>query len=55
MLQDSLSSVESLVTKHEDFEKFLLNQEEKLGQLKEHAAKLLSDDHYESPAIITRR
>lgn len=43
------------MTKHEEFEKFLLNQEEKLGQLKEHASQLLADDHYESPAIITRR
>lgn len=54
-LGDSLSSVESLVKKHENFEKSLLNQEEKLGQLKEYASKLLTDDHYESPAIITRR
>ena len=50
-----MSSVESLVKKHENFEKSLLNQEEKLGQLKEYASKLLTDDHYESPAIITRR
>ncbi len=35
--------------------KSLENQEDKLGQLREHAATLVSKDHYESPAIITRR
>lgn len=53
--QDSLSSVESLIRKHDDFGKSLLAQEEKLGHLKDHATKLLAEDHYDTPAIITRR
>lgn len=54
-LKDSLSSVEALIKKHEGFEKSLLAQEEKLNQLKVHATTLLAEDHYDSPAIITRR
>lgn len=55
VVQDSLSSVEALIKKHEGFEKSLLAQEDKLNQLKDHATTLLAEDHYDSPAIITRR
>lgn len=40
-LGDSLDSVESLIKKHEDFEKSLMAQEEKINALDEFATKLI--------------
>ena len=40
-LGDSLDTVESLIKKHEDFEKSLSAQEEKINALDEFATKLI--------------
>lgn len=40
-LGDSLDAVEHLIKKHEDFEKSLLAQEEKISALDEFATKLI--------------
>ena len=40
-LGDSLDSVEALIKKHEDFEKSLAAQEEKIKALDEFASKLI--------------
>lgn len=43
-----------LVKKHNDFEKLLSTQEEKVQQLQEHGDKLLAQNHFES-GLIARR
>ncbi|KAH8851040.1 Spectrin alpha chain [Schistosoma japonicum] len=48
---DSLDSVEALIRKHEDFEKSLLAQEEKMHQLDEFAEKLVETNHYASAQV----
>ncbi|CAH8834837.1 unnamed protein product [Trichobilharzia szidati] len=48
---DSLDSVEALIRKHEDFEKSLLAQEEKMRQLDEFAAKLIESNHYAAAQV----
>ncbi|CAH8828990.1 unnamed protein product [Trichobilharzia szidati] len=48
---DSLDSVEALIRKHEDFEKSLLEQEEKMRQLDEFAAKLIESNHYAAAQV----
>merc|ERR1711997_1037168 len=45
-LGDSLDSVEALIKKHEDFEKSLAAQEEKIRALNELASKLIEGQHY---------
>ena len=55
MLQDSLDSVEALIKKHQDFEKSLAPQGEKLNALEVFSQKLLAEGHYESEAVVTRR
>ncbi|GMR45924.1 hypothetical protein PMAYCL1PPCAC_16119, partial [Pristionchus mayeri] len=54
-LGDSLDSVESLIKKHEDFEKSLNAQEEKINALDEFATKLIQGQHYEAPKVAERR
>ena len=44
-LGDSLDSVEALIKKHEDFEKSLAAQEEKIKALDEFASKLIEGTH----------
>ncbi|CAH8451535.1 unnamed protein product [Schistosoma rodhaini] len=48
---DSLDSVEALIRKHEDFEKSLLAQEEKMHHFDELAKKLIETDHYAAAQV----
>ncbi|XP_077987102.1 spectrin alpha chain, non-erythrocytic 1-like isoform X2 [Glandiceps talaboti] len=52
---DSLDGVESLIKKHEDFDKAINAQEEKIKALQSFADQLVAADHYDSPAINERR
>ncbi|XP_056301760.1 spectrin alpha chain, non-erythrocytic 1 isoform X10 [Danio aesculapii] len=54
-LGDSLDSVEALLKKHEDFEKSLSAQEEKITALDEFASKLIQNNHYAKDDVATRR
>ncbi|KHN88357.1 Spectrin alpha chain [Toxocara canis] len=54
-LGDSLDSVESLIKKHEDFEKSLAAQEEKINALDEFATKLIQGQHYAADDVAKRR
>ncbi|VDN60745.1 unnamed protein product [Dracunculus medinensis] len=54
-LGDSLDSVESLLKKHEDFEKSLAAQEEKINALDEFATKLIQGQHYAADDVSRRR
>ncbi|XP_056289085.1 spectrin alpha chain, non-erythrocytic 1 [Pseudoliparis swirei] len=54
-LGDSLDSVEALLKKHEDFEKSLSAQEEKITALDEFATKLIQNSHYAKEDVATRR
>jgi spectrin alpha len=54
-LGDSLDSVESLIKKHEDFEKSLAAQEEKIKALDEFATKLIEGQHYAADDVARRR
>ena len=48
-------SVESLIKKHEDFDRAINTQEEKISALKNFAEQLVANDHYDVPAIEHRR
>ena len=52
---DSLDGVEVLVKKHEDFEKSLLAQEEKVKAVDDVATRLLQTPHYAAEDIDQRR
>ncbi|XP_047035497.1 spectrin alpha chain isoform X4 [Helicoverpa zea] len=52
---DSLDSVEALLKKHEDFEKSLVAQEEKIKALDEFASKLIEGQHYAADDVAQRR
>uniref|UniRef100_A0A8C9WAK5 Spectrin alpha, non-erythrocytic 1 n=1 Tax=Scleropages formosus TaxID=113540 RepID=A0A8C9WAK5_SCLFO len=54
-LGDSLDSVEALLKKHEDFEKSLSAQEEKITALDEFATKLIQNNHYAKDDLLNRR
>lgn len=54
-LGDSLDAVESLLKKHDNFEKSLAAHEEKIKALDEFARKLVESGHYASEDIETRR
>ncbi|KAK2727728.1 hypothetical protein QYM36_008275, partial [Artemia franciscana] len=54
-LGDSLDSVEALLKKHEDFEKSLAAQEEKIKALDDFATKLINGDHYAAAEVAQRR
>nr|CAD2153511.1 unnamed protein product [Meloidogyne enterolobii] len=54
-LGDSLDAVESLLKKHEDFEKSLAAQEEKIHALDEFATKLIEGGHYAADDVAARR
>merc|ERR1712020_871440 len=54
-LGDSLDSVEALIKKHEDFEKSLAAQEEKIRALDEFATKLIEGQHYAAEDVAQRR
>ena len=47
--------MEALIKKHEDFEKSLNAQEEKIKALDDFATKLVEDDHYASDDVEERR
>ncbi|XP_041369234.1 spectrin alpha chain-like isoform X2 [Gigantopelta aegis] len=53
-LGDSLDSVEALLKKHDDFEKSLAAQEEKIKALDEFATKLIESEHYASDDVAQR-
>ncbi|TGZ69187.1 hypothetical protein CRM22_003879 [Opisthorchis felineus] len=48
---DSLDAVEALLRKHEDFEKSLVAQEEKMNHIDAFASKLIENNHYASPQV----
>lgn len=52
---DTLDGVDALKRKHDDFEKSIEAQEEKIKALDQSAAKLISEDHYDSSNITSRR
>ncbi|XP_048876599.1 spectrin alpha chain, non-erythrocytic 1-like isoform X2 [Brienomyrus brachyistius] len=52
---DSLDSVEALIKKHEDFDKAINVQEEKIAALQSFAEQLIVADHYAKPEISRRR
>ncbi|KAK6044474.1 spectrin repeat-containing domain protein, partial [Cooperia oncophora] len=54
-LGDSLDAVESLIKKHQDFEKSLAAQEEKIIALDEFATKLIQGQHYAADDVSRRR
>jgi spectrin alpha len=54
-LGDSLDGVEALIKKHEDFEKSLAAQEEKIKLLDEFATKLIENEHYAADEVAARR
>jgi len=54
-LGDSLDSVESLIKKHDNFEKTLTAHEEKINALDEFARKLVESGHYASEDVEQRR
>lgn len=48
-------NVEALIKKHEDFDKAISGQEEKMAQLTAFADQLISADHYASPKIDEKK
>jgi spectrin alpha len=54
-LGDSLDSVEAMIKKHEDFEKSLAAQEEKIKALDEFATKLIEGQHYAADDVADKR
>ncbi len=54
-LGDSLDTVEAMIKKHEDFEKSLAAQEEKIKALDEFATKLIEGQHYAAEDVAEKR
>jgi spectrin alpha len=58
-LEDSVDgtgdSVEALLKKHEDFDRAINSQEEKIGAIEKYAQKLVESDHYDAPGVERRR
>lgn len=50
----SVEEVDVEVKKHNEFEKLLITQEEKVTALQEHGDKLLAQNHFDSPTIARR-
>lgn len=48
-------SVEALIKKHEDFDRAVISQEEKINALQNFAEQLVANDHYDTPGIEDRR
>lgn len=48
-------SVESLMKKHEDFDRAINAQEEKIAALEMFADQLIANDHYDSEGINDKR
>eukprot|EP00117_Sycon_ciliatum_P010415 scpid4432/ scgid12327/ Spectrin alpha chain, brain; Alpha-II spectrin; Fodrin alpha chain; Spectrin, non-erythroid alpha chain len=51
----SLDGVEALIKRHEDFDKSLITQEEKIASLQEFANQLIQTRHYDAAAVAERR
>uniref|UniRef100_A0A8D8XL88 Tripeptidyl-peptidase 2 n=1 Tax=Cacopsylla melanoneura TaxID=428564 RepID=A0A8D8XL88_9HEMI len=51
---ETVDEVSNLVKKHEEFEKLLATQEDKVLALQEHGDKLLAQNHFESKLIAQR-
>jgi len=58
-LEDSVDgtgdSVEALLKKHEDFDRAIISQEEKIANIEKFAERLIQTDHYDGPGIKRRR
>ena len=52
---DTLNGVEALIKKHEDFDKSLAAQEEKIKALDESATRLVGSEHYAAPEIAKQQ
>lgn len=50
-----MDSVEALIKKHEDFEKSLAAQEEKIKMLDDFATKLIESEHYAYDDVAAKR
>ncbi|GMT03322.1 hypothetical protein PENTCL1PPCAC_25496, partial [Pristionchus entomophagus] len=48
-------NVESLIKKHEDFDKAITNQQEKMNALKSFANQLINNGHYDGPAVARKQ
>ncbi|XP_067662527.1 spectrin alpha chain-like isoform X1 [Haliotis asinina] len=48
-------NVESLIKKHEDFDRAINSQEEKINSLQQFADQLITADHYDGPAVSEKR
>ena len=48
-------NVESLIKKHEDFDRAINSQQEKISALEQLAQQLINADHYDKDGIIDRR
>ncbi|VDK27371.1 unnamed protein product, partial [Anisakis simplex] len=53
--EDAGDNVESLIKKHEDFDKAIASQQEKISGLETFANQLINQDHYEKDAIADKR
>ncbi|XP_013777045.2 LOW QUALITY PROTEIN: spectrin beta chain, non-erythrocytic 1-like [Limulus polyphemus] len=53
-LGDSMAGVESLIRKHDNFEKKMFAQSEKVDQFEKSTKKLLDNGHYDADAIRSR-
>ena len=51
----SLDGVEALIKKHEDFDKAISAQEQKINTLQSFADQLINADHYDGPFIADKR
>ena len=48
-------NVETLIKKHEDFDRAINSQEEKINSLQSFADQLISSNHYDGPAVAEKR
>ena len=48
-------TVDALIKKHEDFDRAINSQEEKIAALQTFADQLISNDHYDGPGIEQKR
>lgn len=53
--QVSSDNVDALIKKHEDFDKAINSQQEKISALQNLAEQLIASKHYDAPAIADKR
>uniref|UniRef100_A0A183DQ64 SH3 domain-containing protein n=1 Tax=Gongylonema pulchrum TaxID=637853 RepID=A0A183DQ64_9BILA len=53
--EDTGDNVESLIKKHEDFDKAIASQQEKISALQTFANQLINADHYDKNAVAEKR